>query len=341
MINSLPQSLIESARIILIESQHPMIDVDGVMKHRHNSEGNPIHHTDEGIKNFHKWFNNSTFTDHKGRPLVMYHGVKPRITMKMDSSGNPQKTPDGEFDLDYHTFDVHQFNSSSNGSMGSGVYLTSSRKEAEDYADGKGAVYPLYANGVPIRKETKLGITNWTVHPHQIKSAIGNDGTFDHPFRIHEECEKNIKSAIGNNGDFHTEKYNITESVERPFTQDEHGKNIVFDNDTYKISVNDPHDATFIALWHGGKKVGSMYLGHGRTSDTKGYATVRSVDIDKKHQGNGMGKHMYRIALQYAHAKYKGIGSEQPDRVNKKQVPSILRRLGGKEHESGDITIER
>jgi hypothetical protein len=43
----------------------------------------------------------------------------------------------------------------------------------------------------------------------------------------------------------------------------------------------------------------------------------------------------------FAHEKYKGIGSEQPDRINKKQVPSILKRLGGEEHKSGDITIER
>lgn len=204
MINSLPHSLIESAKKVLEESNTPKlkniadvktnfpdthIDVDGELKHRYNSEGNLIHHTDEGIKKFHKWFKNSTFTDHKGRPLVMYHGVKPRITMKMDSKGNLQKTLDGEFDVDYHTFDVHQFHPSSNGKLGSGVFITSDRKEAENYTEGKGAVYPLYANGAPIRKETKLGITNWTVHPHQLKSAIGNDGTFDHPFRIHEDCE--------------------------------------------------------------------------------------------------------------------------------------------------------
>ena len=134
---------------------------------------------------------------------------------------------------------------------------------------------------------------------------------------------------------------NINESINRPYTEDDHGKAIVYDNGEYKISVNDPHDASFIALWHSGKKVGSMYLGNGRTSDTKGYATVRSVDIDKKHQGNGMGKKLYDVALNYSHEKYKGISSEQPDRVNKKQVPAILRRMGGKSHESGDITIDR
>lgn len=296
------------------------IDVDGELKHRYNSEGKLIHHTDDGIRNFHKWFKNSSFTDEQGRPRVMYHGAKSRITMKMDGDGSPTKTPDGEFDIDYHGSDIHRFHASSNGKLGSGVYLTSDRKEAENYTEGKGTIYPVYANGEPIRKEHTLGITNWTVHPHQIKSALGNSGKFSHVFNIHEEVEPENK---------------------RPSTIDEHGKHIVFDNNTYKISVNNPDDATYIALWHQGKKVGAMFTGSGRTSDTNGYSTVRSVDIDKKHQGQGMGKQMYRVALQYAHEKYKGIGSEQPDRVNKKQVPSILKRLGGTEHESGDVTIDR
>lgn len=59
----------------MIESMnHPMIDVDGTYKHRNNSEGQPIHSTDEGIRNFHRWFGESKATDDSGRPLVVYHG---------------------------------------------------------------------------------------------------------------------------------------------------------------------------------------------------------------------------------------------------------------------------
>ena len=54
--------------------EHPMIEVDGVMKHRHNSLGQPIHHTDEGIRNFHRWFGDSSTVDEHGRPKVFYHG---------------------------------------------------------------------------------------------------------------------------------------------------------------------------------------------------------------------------------------------------------------------------
>ena len=55
--------------------EHPMIDVDGVMKHRHNSDGKPIHHNDDGIRNFHKWFGDSKVVDEHGRPQVLYHGT--------------------------------------------------------------------------------------------------------------------------------------------------------------------------------------------------------------------------------------------------------------------------
>ena len=75
MIKTLPKSLIEEATKILMESSHPMIDVDGFMKHRNNSEGIPIHHTDEGIRNFHRWFGDSDSVDEHGRPKVFYHGT--------------------------------------------------------------------------------------------------------------------------------------------------------------------------------------------------------------------------------------------------------------------------
>ena len=57
------------------DHKHPMIDVDGIQKHRHNSEGKPIHPTEEGIRNFHRWFGNSHTVDGEGRPKVFYHGT--------------------------------------------------------------------------------------------------------------------------------------------------------------------------------------------------------------------------------------------------------------------------
>jgi hypothetical protein len=59
------------------------------MKHRHNSEGKPIHHTDEGIRNFHRWFGDSTLVDEYGRPKVVYHGVPALYNHQTDSTPLP------------------------------------------------------------------------------------------------------------------------------------------------------------------------------------------------------------------------------------------------------------
>ena len=50
------------------------IEVDGVMRPALNSNGQPIHWSEEGVRNFWKWFKNSTVVDELGRPLVVYHG---------------------------------------------------------------------------------------------------------------------------------------------------------------------------------------------------------------------------------------------------------------------------
>ncbi len=118
MINNLPKSLIETAKRFLIESTvHPMIDIDGELKHRHNSEGQPIHHTDEGIRNFHKWFGDSDSVDEHGRPKVYYHG-SPLLHRSQD-----ENTP----------LPFNEFNKS-----GSGVIsFATSRKFAHQYASTK------------------------------------------------------------------------------------------------------------------------------------------------------------------------------------------------------------
>lgn len=354
MINTLPKSLIEAA-----EKHLTHIDVDGELKHKFNSEGKLIHHTEDGIRNFHRWFGNSQSVDKEGKPLVVYHGTANKFDeFSKDKIGST-------YGVDDH-----------------GFYFTSSSDQADKWADSAEAVgirnkTSKYGDGRVVKAYINMK-NPWTIHADTSKETgmspvahfeSGNgqfnrgqqntvqyavDSEYDglvvrdhkHIDDAHEAMfvafhPHQIKSATHNNGDF-SNKPTIHESTtDRPFTQDEYGKNIVFDNDEYKISVNDPHDASYIALWHAGKAVGKMYLGHGRTSNTKGYSTIRSVDIDKKHQGQGMGKQMYKTAMTYIHDKYKGIGSEQPDRVNKKQVPAIFRRMGGKFHESGDITIDK
>lgn len=53
----------------------PTINVDGVQRPTTNSEGRPIHPTEEGVKNFWRWFGGSKIVDADGKPRVMYHGT--------------------------------------------------------------------------------------------------------------------------------------------------------------------------------------------------------------------------------------------------------------------------
>lgn len=225
----------------------PMIDVDGVQKHRHNSEGKPIHHTDEGIKNFHKWFGDSKAVDEHGRPQVHYHGTGT---------------------------DIHRFNEVP-------VWLSKKPPLASEYANHRGAwdheaspnVMPLYAkthktfdadklpNTVTVNKfyselhsqankpentellnkhriDTVNAARNEESGPHYSKkdfwhhtdSLFGKSGKRSINAAIHasgfdsikhnEEGHETIglmsshqvKSAIGNNGEFKLHTNKITES---------------------------------------------------------------------------------------------------------------------------------
>ena len=77
--------------------EHPMLDVDGEMKHVNNSEGKRIHPTDDGIRNFHRWFKDSKTVDEHGRPLVMYRGQSKEYSDEHDSTNPIWVTPHKEY----------------------------------------------------------------------------------------------------------------------------------------------------------------------------------------------------------------------------------------------------
>ena len=51
------------------------VEIDGVEKPALNSEGRPIHFSEEGVRNFWRWFGDSQVVDEQGRPIVVYHGT--------------------------------------------------------------------------------------------------------------------------------------------------------------------------------------------------------------------------------------------------------------------------
>lgn len=51
------------------------INIDGKERPTTNSNGDPIATTEQGLRNFYKWFVDSKVVDEQGRPLVVYHGT--------------------------------------------------------------------------------------------------------------------------------------------------------------------------------------------------------------------------------------------------------------------------
>ena len=152
------------------------VNVDGTERPTTSSTNKPIYPTEEGTKNFWRWFKDSAVVDDEGRPLVVYHG-----------------TPK----------DFDQF-----VRRGPGIFLSSSPEMASRYAgEGVGAnVMPVFLslkNPAPPSEYfkndrpdhlIKLGYDGYIENvgygdnkrriyvvfsPEQIKSAIGNVGKFD------------------------------------------------------------------------------------------------------------------------------------------------------------------
>lgn len=177
-------------------TDHPMIEVDGVMKHQHNSLGQPIHPTDEGIKNFHRWFgNDSSYVDEHGRPKIAYHGT---------------------------TKSFAQFKRSSYGFTGPGIYFGDSSDVANSYAgDDVGAnVIPVYIRGNVISHKKysddyimKYGWKESEQKAKDDKITGVYDTKYENAINVFDSSD--VKSAIGNSGAFaHPTK--ITESTEHP-----------------------------------------------------------------------------------------------------------------------------
>lgn len=76
------------------------LNIDGKDRPTTNSNGQPIHPTEEGVRNFWRWFSDSKVVDADGRPLVVYHGTASDVDMfdaKKTGSATKAKSADGVF----------------------------------------------------------------------------------------------------------------------------------------------------------------------------------------------------------------------------------------------------
>lgn len=227
---------------MLVESvEHPMIDVDGEQKHRHNSLGQPIHHTDEGIKNFHRWFGNSKITDDHGRPKVMYHGTSSDVSEFTKIGGGNQwghgfyLHPSSKIASQYATGETTGVHSriSSEGNASPNVmplFMKMNKPFVMDAPLEKSTVKMFESHlGESLKDHTWTGMKNRDLR-HQVSEnfpkyfydnnkvlkEIGFDGITENSSGIHMAFNSNqMKSAIGNDGTFdHPTK--ITESSKTP-----------------------------------------------------------------------------------------------------------------------------
>ena len=223
--------------------EHPMIDVDGEQKHRHNSMGQPIHHTDEGIRNFHRWFGDSNAVDEHGRPKVMYHGTGAILTKKGTEGGIREfKTKN---DLPHWVTDdpklAHGYAGSSNTSNILPVYIKSHHpyksdvRSDDDWAFSKNDVKTRILQQSPVQDKSALNdrikdlFSSVPYSEHRYQSLWNAAGAatrfknmgfdsihhFERGANTYAVMDSNqVKSAIGNAGRFKSKSNQIDESVE-------------------------------------------------------------------------------------------------------------------------------
>jgi GNAT superfamily N-acetyltransferase len=196
------------------------IEVDGVMRQTTNSLGKTIHPTEEGVRNFWRWFGESKAVDADGRPLVFYHGGKGGITSFEDGATTR--------DSAYKKNSLHSqgiwLTANSGGVVGKilkGFQFSENfmSSEAATYASGldDGYVYALYAKieNPENMSQRDAGFTS----AGKIKGE-GKDGayTVDSGFWVALSGNQ-VKSAIGNSGQFDAKNPDIRFSPPRFFSQ--------------------------------------------------------------------------------------------------------------------------
>ena len=143
--------------------------VDGKERPRANSNGRPIHPTEEGTRAFWQWFGDSKAVDEQGRPLVLYHGtgaifgseLKPR-----NKTAGIWLTTDAALASDYSGMQAASFG----GATGARVLPVYVRAERMMQVNAEGARWSTIPNPGGIRwQETEGGRTK-TVRPKTVNT---------------------------------------------------------------------------------------------------------------------------------------------------------------------------
>lgn len=199
-IKSYDQTLNQSAQL------PATIDIDGQQRPTTNSKGQQIAATEEGVRNFWRWFGDSKVVDADGKPLVVYHGTGGDFT-QFDPGRVGENYEKGDERGFFFTSKADEADwAADRGAEVSGgnanimpVYLSLQdpyNVEVPSYAEARGFGDPssYFDNntdqimmaaeegdhdGVGIANPERGYSTYIAFDPEQIKSATGNRGTFD------------------------------------------------------------------------------------------------------------------------------------------------------------------
>ena len=160
-----------------LKDKQTHILVNGEKKHVYNSEGKRIHDTEEGVKNFHKWFGKSKVVDEEGRPKVVYHGTNANFDKFDESKQNP-----GQYGGKGFFFSENKDVTKNFGEKVLSTYLkaeTGLLEKRKARQEGKSTEIDH------IRPSEDRNI--WVVmKPNQIKSAEKNTGDFGEDHNIYK-----------------------------------------------------------------------------------------------------------------------------------------------------------
>ena len=203
-----------------VEQYHgDTIEVDGKQRPTKNSNGKPIAQTEEGLRNFWRWFGDSKVVDAEGRPLVVYHGTTADFdTFGYEARGTNTQASGAERGFFFA-------GSKADSSLYIEIAQERARKNYEPEPDGRMLeVYLRAENPLVLTPFEEASVDEDTVNelidadPVALDYAIDNG--YDAVIWPHGNMNNSaytavvfappqIKSATGNSGEFDTANPNI------------------------------------------------------------------------------------------------------------------------------------